>query len=125
MPTGYRGRGVLTLEQLRELAERLPEGAALTLPRAVLLEALAGITVAGPIDAPAELTVAELAGRFHRSPSTVRGWLEAGRFPGAFKLNGRDWRVPAVAVEAFIAQSRPRALPGADLGAWRTRRRPA
>ena len=116
---------MLTLSQLRELAERLPDGAALTLPRAALLEALAGVAVGEPIGAPAELTVAELADRFHRSPSTVRGWIEADRFPGAFKLNGRDWRVPMAAVEAFVAQSRTRAHPGADLGAWRRHRRPA
>lgn len=67
----------------------------------------------GPTDepksaAPALLTVADVAARLHRSPSTVRGWVEAGRFRDAFKLNGRDWRIPAAAVDAFIAGQRPK-----------------
>jgi helix-turn-helix protein len=117
---------VLTLEQLRELAERLPDGAALTLPKAALLEALAGGSSQTSAIAPAppgDRTVAELAVQFHRKPSTVRGWLEAGRFPGAYKLRDRDWRVPAAALDAFLAQERaPRPARGARLSAWRQRR---
>lgn len=48
-------------------------------------------------------SVAQVASRLSRRPSTVRGWCERGRFSGAFKLNGRDWRIPVMAVEAFIA----------------------
>ena len=90
------------------------------------------------------LTVADVAARLHRSKSTVRGWLEAGHLAGAFKLNGRDWRVPSQALEAFLAGQQPKPSPqdaphgtiappadttfprrrarkaaGADLGAWR------
>ncbi len=115
------------LERLRQAAELLPAGASVTVTREILLAALGdGLHPSAQPPAPsADLTVAELADRFHRSPSTVRGWLEAGRFPTAYKLSGRDWRVPVAGVEAFVAQertSRRREAP-ADLGAWRQHRK--
>jgi excisionase family DNA binding protein len=73
--------------------------------------------------APAEFTVAELAARFHRSPSTVRDWCEHHRFDGAYKLNGRDWRIPRAAVDAFLAEQRGE-NPVTQLGDWRAVRRP-
>jgi hypothetical protein len=65
-----------------------------------LADALEGKTANAGADV---LTTAELGARLHRSASTIRGWCEAGRFVGAFKLNGRDWRIPIVAVETFVA----------------------
>ena len=108
------------LEQLRRAAELLPAGVSVTVTRELLLEALGG-----PVDAPnapraGDLTVAELADRFRRSPSTIRGWLEAGRFPGAYKLNGRDWRVQRAALEVFEAQQRgQRGQKDVDVSGWR------
>jgi excisionase family DNA binding protein len=69
----------------------------------------------------ADLTVSELAARFHRSASTVRDWCEHGRFEGAYKLNGRDWRIPQVGVDAFLAEQRGEGVV-AQLGAWRAMR---
>jgi len=63
---------------------------------------------------PADLTIAELAARFHRSPSTIRDWCEHGRLGGAYKLNGRDWRIPQAGVEAFLARQRRETSRGAD-----------
>ncbi len=136
-----------TLADLRRLAEQLPEGAALTLPKAVLLELLPVMETPAPCPAPDTYTVATLAALLHRSPSTVRAWVEAGLFPGAYKLPGDPrraaWRVPASAVEAFAARGRAASSPDApgraisapvaprhrphlacdveapDLGAWR------
>jgi hypothetical protein len=98
-------------DRLRDLAERLPPGGSLTLTRDGLLD-LAAVDggqadQAGP---QADLTVAELAAWFHRSASTVRDWCEHGRFEGAYKLNGRDWRIPQTGVEAFSLTSEARAL---------------
>lgn len=112
-------------EHLRELAERLPPGGSLTLTREGLLE-LATVE-GGHADQAAdgaEFTVVDLAIRFHRSASTVRAWCEHGRFEGAFKLNGRDWRIPRAAVDAFLAKQRgePRTSP-VNLSAWRVMRR--
>jgi helix-turn-helix protein len=102
---------VTPLERLREAAALLPAGTSLTVTREALLEALGGVDrPVGP-----DLTVAELSERFHRAPSTIRAWCEAGRFPDAYRLNGRDWRVPPAALEAF------RAGQHTGLKAWRNR----
>ncbi len=112
-------------DRLRQLAEALPPGGSLTLTRVGLLE-LAGEGGSQPDQevTPVDFTVAELAARFHRSGSTVRDWCEHGRFEGAYKLNGRDWRVPQAAVDAFLAAQRRDEGPVAHLGAWRAVRSP-
>lgn len=110
-------------DRLAQALELLPQGTVVSLPREALLEAL---QTPQRSDAGAEHTVADLAARFHRGASTIRGWLEAGRFPGAFKLRGRDWRIPPTAIRAFIqaqqengAAAGARARSGRRLGDWR------
>ncbi len=78
---------------------------------------------------PADFTVADLAVRFGRKPSTVRGWCELGRLPGAYRMHGREWRIPVAALAAFEAEARrPKTASEShhrpsgqttDLGAWR------
>jgi len=108
-------------DRLREVAERLPPGASVTLTRDGLLELAA--VAGGRVEetAPqADFTVGELALRFHRSPSTIRDWCEHGRLGGAYKLNGRDWRIPEAAVDAFVARQRRQPQePLVRLSAWR------
>src|SRR6266511_3772311 len=106
-------------DRLRALAERLPSGGSLTLTRHALLNLVASDGgQAGQAPTRADLTVAELAAQFHRSASTVRDWCEHGRFEGAYKLNGRDWRIPQAAVDTFLGEQRSKG-PVAPLGAWR------
>ena len=97
------------------------------------------------------LTVAQLAERLHRSPSTTRAWVERGLFEGAVKV-GKGWLVPAGAVRTFLDRRRtvaprtdvapsaplppvphpgagrrrapPAAGADADLSGWRQVRRP-
>jgi hypothetical protein len=111
----------VTIDELRRAAELLPSGGALTLPREAILEALGAIEQ--PTQISADLTVAELAARFHRSTATARQWVSAGRFPGAYKLNHRDWRIPLAAIAEFrtAQQAGPRrsASSSASLSAWR------
>src|SRR2546425_6357318 len=112
-------------DRVGELAERLPPGGSLTLTKDGLLNLAA--SDGGQADeaaARADLTVAELAARFHRSASTVRDWCEHGRFEGAYKLNGRDWRITQAAVDTFLGEQRSKG-PVAPLGAWRAVRRSA
>jgi len=112
-------------DRLRDLAERLPAGSSLTLTRDGLLNLAA--SDGGQADqaaVPPDFTVVELAARFHRSASTVRDWCEHGRFEGAYKLNGRDWRTPHAAVDVFLAQQRGQSHV-ALLDAWRAVRRRA
>jgi hypothetical protein len=116
-------------QHYRAVAEALPVGTAVSVPRELLLELLEAS--AGRLQTSAvspDLTVADLCTRFSRKPSAVRAWLERGDFPGAYRLNGREWRVPPAAVEAFEAAQRGAAPGGTgesgkDLGAWRRMRR--
>jgi hypothetical protein len=115
---------------LRAVAEALPAGTPVPVPREILLELLA--SRAGSVQPsampPADLTVADLCARFSRKPSAVRAWLERGDFEGAYKLKGRDWRVPAAAADRFQADqvggagAKTQDVEIGDLGAWRQQR---
>ena len=94
-------------DALRSYAEILPAGTVVPVPRELLLEILAGeVPETAPASPARDLTVDEVAAHFHRSPGTVRTWLEAGRFEGAYKLRGRSWRVPPAAITAFVERER-------------------
>jgi excisionase family DNA binding protein len=104
---------------LRSLAEALPAGTAVPVPREWLLELL-GRGTPQPAPEPAgipaaDLTVDEVAQRFGRHPSTVRGWISQRMLPGAYRFRGREWRVPAAALVAFEETSR-RGTPVAPVG---------
>jgi hypothetical protein len=129
------------LTRLRAMVDALPEGASLLLPGDWLRDELTGIRGSEhshapelPTDErPAVLTVAEVATRYSRSPSTVRGWCENGALPGSFRLGGSgSWRVPEAALAAFEKHSerctreRAPALAlheGQSIGDWQRRRR--
>ena len=49
----------------------------------------------------ADLTAAEAGHVIGRKASTLRNWCAAGDLPGAYKLNGKEWRIPSEAVRAF------------------------
>src|SRR6266581_3976332 len=101
-PPAGRGGGVTDdpRSQLQALAGAL--GAASR--AAAALAELWPAAAASPAAVPALLTVAQLAEHLGRSRSAVRGWCEQARFRGAFKLNGKDWRIPAEAVASFVAE---------------------
>lgn len=65
-----------------------------------------------------DLTIPALAELFGKRPSTVRAWVERGDFPGAYKLHGKEWRVPVSVVETFQDRQR-RQTSRAQLSAWR------
>ena len=114
-------------ESLRSLTEALPAGTAVPVPREWLLELLDGGTkLPEPTDIPAaDLTVEEVAQRFNRHTSTVRGWIAQGRFAGAYRLRGREWRIPATGLAAFEEAERgaevaaPASKTQADISDWR------
>ncbi len=116
----------------------LPDDATVTLPLGWLRHqrAEAADRHVGPVDErPHLLILADLARHYRRSVSTVRAWCEAGRFPGAYRLNRKGWRVPAAALAQFDAAQRqagrdeatataPASLrPGQGLGDWRRNQR--
>jgi hypothetical protein len=93
---------------LQVLASALPEGGAVPVPREWLLELLCGAGPSPRMADEADLTAVLVAARFGRHASTVRLWLERGMFPGAYKLRGRDWRVPPSSLAAFEERERDR-----------------
>lgn len=65
----------------------------------------------------ADYTVSAVARLLSRAAPTVRAYCKAGRFPGAYQ-QGKDWRIPPAALEAFRTDATPPA-PAAGLGGWR------
>ncbi len=89
----------------RDLAmavEGIPDGGSVTLPVAWLRERLEGAEE----DVVVDLTVEQVSEKLGRSPSTVRNWLGAGEIPGAYRLKGREWRIPPAALERFLDKQR-------------------
>lgn len=72
------------------------------------------------------LTVEAYADLCGRARSTVRNWCASGRIPGAFKLAGKEWRVPRAAL-ASVGPTAPApqspcerlGVPAGGLSAWR------
>jgi hypothetical protein len=67
-----------------------------------------------------DLTIADLARLFGKRPSTVRAWVERGDFPGAYKLQGKEWRVPASSIDSFQHFQQQRSRSASGLSAWRS-----
>ena len=119
--------GSVRLDSLRAALTAMPPGT--LVPRDWVLERLSedipgvppAVTPAPP--ARVDLTIRDLGHLFGKEPSTVRGWVERGDFPGAYKLHRKEWRVPASAVEAFQNRQR-RAKSDTRLSAWRRVTRP-
>ena len=68
---------------------------------------------------PVDLSIRGLAQLFGKQSSTVRAWVERGDFSGAYKLNGKEWRVPLSAVEGFQNLQRQRSRLTSKVSAWR------
>jgi excisionase family DNA binding protein len=66
-----------------------------------------------------DLTVKQAALLFGKAESTVRAWVEAGEFPGAYRLHKKQWRIPTAAITAFQARQATPSEPAGDLSAWR------
>ena len=98
------------VEALVQYARDLPAGTVLPVSRELVLALAADLPLVRPVPASPEVdqNVGQLAVRFGRKGSTVREWCEAGLFPGAYKLRGREWRVPLAGVQAFEKQERTR-----------------
>jgi excisionase family DNA binding protein len=115
-------------DRLRALAAALPADGAITLTRDALAELLDD-DLAGATDSSIDLTVPQAAERLRRSASTVRTWCADGTLPGAYRLRGREWRIPAGALRAMqLAEAArfqrpepptPRQPRGLDTSAWR------
>lgn len=99
-------------ERLRSIVDATDPAGSVTVSCAWLRAQLDADSHAPPVPAsePAaidvDLTVPQLAALFGRGSSTVRTWIEDGLFPNAYKLKGREWRVPRADIEAVQKQQR-------------------
>ena len=71
----------------------------------------------------ADLSTAEIARMFTKSPQTVRDWIGKGLLE-AYRFQGREWRVTPESLQKFIGEQRePLKLevvrPEPSLSAWR------
>src|SRR5947199_7895652 len=98
------------LESLRAALAAMPPGT--LVPRDWVLEQVSDGSPSLPtVEPPAllarvDMTIRDLAELFGKQPSTVRSWVERGDFPGAYKLHGKEWRVPAGSVQEFQVRQR-------------------
>jgi excisionase family DNA binding protein len=102
------------LDRLRKLAEAVPAGCAVIVPRDWLD---AELHTSRECADRSDLTVAQVADLLNRPESTIRDWLASGCLNGGYK-RGRTWRVPRTALGGPTL-----AAAGSDeqaqLGAWR------
>jgi excisionase family DNA binding protein len=115
-------------EKLETMLEGMPVGSSVSLPVDWLRAQLEAEPADG--DPPDELlTLEQVAQRVGRAEGTVRTWANSGDLEGAFKLNGRDWRVPASALERYIERQKEpnrattRVRKPSDVSAWRKQRK--
>ena len=96
----------MTLADLRAWLATLADAEATVPAREVLrrlppTDANEGHAVGG------DMTLDQVASNVGRAVSTVRTWCNSARIVGAYRLNGRDWRVPQAALRKFLdAQGR-------------------
>ncbi|MDX2206041.1 MAG: helix-turn-helix domain-containing protein [Gemmatimonadales bacterium] len=69
----------------------------ITLPASWILAAIGGEGSPAEVDMSAP-QVAELLGR---TTNCVAGWCRLGLFRGAYRLRGREWRIPRAAFDSF------------------------
>jgi hypothetical protein len=92
---------------LRTLASALSPGSPMSVPREWVLELVDRLGSRHTDSGSPDLTVTQVAERFGRAPSTVRGWVGRGLLVGAYRFQGREIRVPVAALAAFEASQRP------------------
>ena len=108
------------------MVDAMPDGAAVTLPVSWLREQMKQERSDGADIG--DLTCEQAAEPLGRSPSTVREWCRAGEIHGAYRLRGREWRIPRSGLREFLegqVTSRPQAFhrdQENDLSSWRRER---
>ncbi len=113
------------VDRLRAIVEPMPADASVTLSVAWLRDLLAAEGDSPGLD---RLLALEEAGEVvGRSPSTIRTWANSDQLEGAFKLQGRSWRIPESAIQRFVerqqsSEHEPRTVRNSgsvDISAWR------
>lgn len=116
----------MTLSAFRDWLETLAAARA-TIPAEEALRRLPAAE-GGAGDTLAALDVEQAGEALGRSPSTVRDYCRAGLLDGAYRQQGREWRIPPGAIGKFqvgqAAEAAAKATPApragsTDLAAWR------
>ena len=113
--------------RLEKVVDGMPAGSAVTLP-VEWLRCLLKLEEQSSVEID-DLTCEQAARILGRSPSTVREWCRAGEIRGAYRLKGREWRLPRSGLREFLdgqGNRRPQTVHRrreADLGAWRGERK--
>ncbi len=118
------GVAVSIRARLEAMVEGMPEGASVSLPVDWIRELLEEEPPPGEV--PDLLDLEQASKIVGRAVSTVRTWCNQGEIEEAFKLRGREWRIPRRAFVAFLrcqgGDDTPTSSPSrgsADLGSWR------
>lgn len=111
------------LEHLREALAHLSPDVRLTFSVEELQEIVGELE---EVEALGDLTVDHVAEELDRTPACIRTWCRDGKIRGAYRLNGREWRIPRDGLRAFLrgqGSGREETTLGrgrrADLGSWR------
>ena len=123
------------IEQIRAMVASMPPGSAISLPVDWLRDQLKAADAPEPAGVTLDdLTVEDAGKQLGRSASTIRTWCGAGLIPGAYRLRGREWRIPPTALRAMLdreGEAKPDITPGrprrgkAQLTDWRKHANPA
>lgn len=103
--TEWVGRMLVDLRShLAAIVAALPEDGSVTLTVATLRGWVAESGGAPADGVQIDFTVEQVAEKLNCSPSTVRTWLCQRRLPGAYRLRGRELRIPPATLQAFLRE---------------------
>lgn len=105
-------------EGLRTYLDHAGTSPLVTVPASWIRELLATTTDAPLVDRDC----AAVAALLNRKASTIRAWASRGRFPGAYRLGGREWRFPEQSIRDFRHDDTPTtkaATLAPNLSGWR------
>lgn len=105
---------------LRDIIRELPDEALVPVGwvRPLVAETAAS---AGDDHELADLTAPDVARILERAPSTIRGWCASGAIEGAYRLRGREWRIPRDALRRYQDAERQQRRTGEPTQAFRRR----
>jgi hypothetical protein len=87
-------------EVLRALVAGAMPGAVITVRADWIAELVADIPEP-KAQVEVDLTAAEVARLMARDEKTVASWCRVGLLSGAYRLRGREWRIPRASLAAF------------------------